>query len=109
MRALAFTWVLAHGAIPPRLQVLHHCDNPPCVNPAHLFLGTNADNVADKLRKGRLPDTRGERNANAHLTAALVQQIRDATGSQQAIGARFGVSQSLVSQIKRRVAWAHVT
>lgn len=46
-------YIFTHGAIPGELQVLHRCDNPPCCNPAHLFLGTNADNMTDKARKGR--------------------------------------------------------
>lgn len=52
-RAHRLAWTAANGPIPTGLQVLHHCDNPPCVNVQHLFLGTNKDNHADKKRKGR--------------------------------------------------------
>lgn len=48
------SWEMANGDIPPGMQICHHCDNPPCVNPAHLFLGTNRDNVLDGLAKGRI-------------------------------------------------------
>jgi HNH endonuclease len=54
-------WALTYGPIPHRLQVLHHCDTPRCVNPAHLFLGTQADNMTDKAKKGRAPALPPER------------------------------------------------
>jgi hypothetical protein len=98
----------AHGPIPPGLYVCHTCDNPPCVNPAHLFVGTDADNQADKARKGRAP--RGERNKAAKLTAEDVRAIRALYPalSQQAIANRFGVHQSIVSDIVRGETWTHV-
>ena len=101
-RAPRFAWELAHGPIPAGLHVLHRCDNPSCVRPDHLFLGTAADNNADKVAKGRQargdrhpsrthrhrlprgdqhhlrlrPETvlRGEQNGNARLTS---EQVRD--------------------------------
>lgn len=74
-RAPRVAWLLSHGPIPPGLFVLHRCDNPPCVNPDHLFLGNTMDNAQDMMAKGRGPS--GERNGNARLTAADVQDIRD--------------------------------
>jgi hypothetical protein len=90
--------------------VCHRCDNPPCCNPDHLWLGTNADNVADKMAKGRQPvqDQRGERNTAAKLTAADVEKIRGmirAGMTNIAIAARFGVTHQLISRIRRGKAW----
>ena len=70
-------WELTHGPVPPGLFVLHHCDNPPCCRPDHLFVGTARDNVLDMYRKGRHPGgwgaPHGEKNPNAVLT---VEQVR---------------------------------
>lgn len=68
LTAHRYAWILTNGEVPDGLHVLHRCDNPPCCNPAHLFLGTHQDNMADKARKGRFgtqfPDrVRPERKA----------------------------------------------
>jgi hypothetical protein len=71
-------WEINHGPIPEGMYVCHHCDNPNCVRPSHLFLGTPSDNMQDAIRKGRLwqPDTRGERHGGRVLTAAMVINMR---------------------------------
>ena len=73
------SWALHNQAIEEGLHVLHRCDTPACVNPAHLFLGTNRDNIMDCVAKGRrhMPDAKGERNGYAKLTDEEVRQIRD--------------------------------
>lgn len=108
---LAFS--LFVGEIPQGLQALHRCDNRRCVNPVHIFLGTNQDNVDDKVAKGRARggDTRGERHGALKLTDAKVREIRalySAGHFQKDIAARFKVHQVLVSLIIRRKRWAHV-
>lgn len=85
-------WFLASGEW-PTCCVLHHCDNPPCVRFEHLFLGTQADNVADMNAKGR--------NGNLRLTDAEVVAIRSMPGEQRDIAAAFGVSQSTVWRIRQ--------
>ncbi|HUT15273.1 MAG TPA: HNH endonuclease signature motif containing protein [Anaerolineae bacterium] len=101
-------WELENGPIPEELCVLHRCDNRNCVNPAHLWLGTNADNSRDMVKKGR--PARGAEHAHAKLTRQEVQQIRHlySTGEylQRELGKRFGVSESHVSGIVNRKYWA---
>lgn len=101
---------LAAGPIPEGLSVLHRCDNRICVNLAHLFLGTHQDNMDDMMSKGRHGQTgcKGERHPGAKLTDAVVLQIKDATGLHREIAKDFGVSRSLVSQIKSGGIWKHV-
>jgi hypothetical protein len=104
------SWELHNGPIPEGegyhgTCVLHRCDNRPCCNPNHLFLGTNDDNMADMVAKGRAHSLRGEANGNSKLTAAQVAEIRSATGAQSRIAARFGISQALVSKIRRGENW----
>ncbi len=100
-------WAFAHSAMPPAvIKVLHDCDNPACQNPAHLFLGTQADNVADMIAKGRKRVAAGERTGNAKLTVRQVAEIREDGRSQSVIAADYGVTQTTVSRIKLRQTWA---
>ena len=89
--------------IPDGMCVLHSCDNPRCVNPEHLFLGTKSDNNADMRAKGR--HARGEATGTARLTVEVVNAIRAASGPQSAIARKFGTVQSTVSRIKAGRIW----
>jgi len=94
------------------LCVLHKCDNPACVNPDHLFLGTHADNVADKCQKGRnrFKAHHGSANGFAKLTEDEVREIRSLNGtlSQTRMAALFGVTQACISGIILNKGWKHV-
>lgn len=103
------SWELHAGLSAGDLCVLHKCDNPACVNPTHLFLGTRSENMDDKVRKGR--QHRGERSPNAILRESDVPEIRRrlASGeSQSKIGAAFGVKRVAISAIATGRAWKHV-
>ena len=114
-------WEEANGPIPGGLCVLHRCDNPPCCNPAHLFLGTRSDNLRDMWAKGRgrathanpqnLKPTPGESHWAAKLTEASVREmrtLRTAGWTGVALARRYAVSTSQVSAICRRQSWSHV-
>ena len=91
------SWEFTKGPIPPGLMVLHRCDNPPCVNPEHLFLGTARDNMADCLSKGRRRIA--ERHPKARLSPADVLEIRalyHSVGCAE-LARRFGVSEGAIS------------
>lgn len=91
------------------LFVLHKCDVPACINPDHLFLGTQADNMADCARKGRAVGNRGlvvgEKHGMSKLTWEAVREIRDSSLTQYQLADKFGVHQSLVSLVQRRKIW----
>lgn len=100
------------GPIPGKMFVCHRCDNPRCCNPAHLFLGTAADNTRDMMNKGRHRVCRGEDRPNAKLTAEDVRAIRlrwERGGVSQAeLGREYGVSQTVISFAVKRWTWRHV-
>ena len=93
------SWEIHRGQIPSDTCVLHRCDNKSCVNPEHLFLGTNADNSRDMVKKGRA--LTGERNPNAKITNAQVFHIRMMRGelTHRQIGKMFGVGRRCIGRI----------
>lgn len=123
-RATRVSFEVFVGPLDPALWVLHRCDTPLCVNPAHLFLGTVQDNNADRDAKGRTAKgdrhwsrtmprllARGERQHKAKLTAAVIPLIREAYAegaTQEELGAEYGVSHSTIGGVLRRKTWRHV-
>lgn len=117
-RAHQVSWILKYGDIQDGYCVLHSCDNPSCVNPYHLFLGTNQDNVDDKMKKGRWSSTflsgvnhpqHGERSKFHKLTETDVLEIRKLKSqgmSLRRIGNKFGVSHGVVNNIIQGRKWA---
>lgn len=105
---------LANGPIPAGMEVCHSCDNPRCVNPSHLFLGTHNDNMKDGVAKGRFSRThqaKGEQRYNAKLTNDDVLAIRAAYASgeyQKDIAARYGMVQQSIHEIVTRKTWRHI-
>lgn len=107
-RAHRLAWEIRNGPIPDGRQALHQCDRPLCVNPEHIFLGTAADNVADRVSKGR--SAVGERNGGAKLSAREALEVRD-LGERfptKQIGEWYGVTQESVRRIITRRLWRHL-
>ena len=109
IRAHRLAYKLHYGSFLENQKVLHTCDNPPCVNPAHLFLGTDADNVRDMVKKGR--QAKHEQNGGAKLTEEQVDRIRrdyiprHPVYGQRAQGRRYGVSHAMIGYIVRGENW----
>lgn len=100
--------ILHVGPIPDDADACHTCDNRRCVNPNHLFVGTPRENALDKVSKGRHNSPRGERNGSAKLNPIQVDEIRSSPVSHAQTARCFGVSESLVRQIRKRSVWSHV-
>lgn len=112
IKAHRVSWTLEHGAIPAGVHVLHTCDNPPCVRPSHLWLGSNKDNAEDRDAKGRGNYTRGEAFNRSSLTDSLVVYMRSlyAKGNwtHAELAEVFDVDVSTVSDIIKRRSWKHI-
>lgn len=106
------SFALVHGPIPPGKVICHRCDNPPCVNPDHLFLGTQVDNAVDMLAKDRGNRARGAAQASARLTEDDVRAIRQAEKGRRYLrdlAEKYGVSVRTIQQVRRGATWRHVS
>lgn len=102
------SWQIHNGDIPKNMCVCHKCDNPCCVNPDHLFLGTQAGNMADMARKKRTPDRRGENAGNSKLTKEDALDIRESNLPCRGLMSIYGISDTQVYNIKNRRQWNHI-
>lgn len=116
-RAHRRSYELFKGPIPKGMFVCHSCDNRPCCNPSHLWLGTIQENTADMLRKGRgvlppppLPEQRkrGEEAHNSKLTEAAVREILASVEENEVLARRFGVKPQTIAVVRKRITWRHV-
>lgn len=121
-----YSYMIHVGEIPKGMCVCHRCDTPACVNPFHLFLGTNADNSSDMVRKGRHYMTvdpsrirrgfkmkpsaiqRGSQQSAAKLSEGDIPIIRKLNLPQREIASIYGVDQALIQRIRSRKSWAHI-
>lgn len=106
-KAYRVSYELEKGPISDGLIACHRCDNPACVNPDHIFLGTHKDNGEDKARKKRAPN--GSNNGNSRLNDGVVMSILNERGTLRAIAKKYGVAHSTVKCIKKGHTWSHFT
>lgn len=105
------SWMLHYGELDKDILVLHKCDNPPCVNPEHLFLGTDRDNVKDSISKGRFTRAKGEGQWFSKLTDENVLEIRKMAFEgimQKDIAKKFGMDWRHIGAIIRKQSWKHI-
>lgn len=106
------SWIIHHGEIPKGLWILHHCDNPSCSNPDHLYIGNAKDNRKDCIYRNRANVPKGEKHPGAKLKTEDIIKIRKLLSEgnllHREIAEKFNISKSIISSIKRNIAWRHI-
>jgi hypothetical protein len=100
-----YIYEAVHGPIPEGLIVRHKCDNPLCINPVHLELGTPADNVRDMVERNRQASSKGSKNGNSKLTEEDVKLIRSNGERAVDLAERFGVHPATIWRVRQGVTW----
>lgn len=112
VRAHRVSWEFVNGPIPKDMCILHKCDNPPCVNPSHLWLGTQLENIKDRQLKGRQKTLRGESHPNNRFSAKEIQEMRKLYSAGKLtsydLAKLFKTSQGTIWGIISRKSWAHI-
>lgn len=108
IKAHRLAWEIFRFPIPAGVNVLHACDNPPCSNPAHLFLGSQSDNAYDRDRKRRRRRLCGEAHPLTKLTAAQVREVRASPKRSYQLAAQFNTAPSVISNIRNNRTWKDV-
>ena len=109
-------WILCEGAIPEGKYVCHKCDNPKCVNPAHLFIGTQKENITDMMQKGRYTPREPQRGSKCKTSKLCEEDVQcilrewcGRRGQLAELGRRYGVAYQTIGHIVNRDSWKHVT
>lgn len=102
-----YVYTKKHGDIPSGLMIRHKCDNPNCINPEHLEVGTHTDNVNDKVSRGRQP--KGEIHKNSKINESDVMEILLSKDIQVNIAKKYNINRSTVGRIRSGLAWKHIT
>ena len=108
---LRYKWMLEHGDIPPGRCICHHCDNPSCINPDHIFLGSYADNMRDMIAKGRARYAYGIHHGRSKMNPEKVLEIRkkhEAGMMIKDLCTEYGMSRTGIHKIVYRITWKHV-